>query len=86
MDISLILTVVLAVAALFCFIKLLSAPIRFIFKFIFNMVSGFLILLVCEIVLGFFNISIGINLINCLIAGICGIPGVVVLLLVQILL
>lgn len=86
MDISLILTVILAVAALFCFIKLLSAPIRFIFKFIFNMASGFLILLVCEIVLGFFNISIGINLINCLIAGICGIPGVVVLLLIQILL
>lgn len=86
MDLTLILTVVLAVAALYCFIKIISAPMRFIFKFIVNMASGFLILVVCEIVLGFFNISVGINLFNCLVAGICGIPGVIVLLLIQILL
>lgn len=86
MDLTLILTIVLAVAALYCFIKLISAPMRFIFKFIVNMISGFLILLVCEIILGFFNLSIGITLFNCLVAGICGIPGVVVLLLIQILL
>lgn len=86
MNTSVILTAVLAIAALYCFIKLISAPMRFIFKFIVNMASGFLILLVSEIVLGFFNISIGINALNCLIAGICGIPGVVVLLLLKILL
>ena len=86
MDLSLILTIILVVAALYCFIKLISAPMRFILKFIFNMISGFIILLVCEIVLGFVDISIGINALNCFIAGICGIPGVVVLLLIEFLL
>lgn len=81
-----IMTVALIGAALFCFIKLISAPVRLIFKFIINMVSGFCILLVTEFILGFFDISVGINLFNCLVAGICGIPGVIVLVLVKLLL
>lgn len=81
-----ILTAVLIGAALFCFIKLISAPVRLIFKFIINMVSGFVILLVTEFVLGFFDISIGMSLFNCLVAGVCGIPGVIVLVLLNILL
>lgn len=85
MDISVILTLVLVVAALYCFIKLISAPLKMFFKFIINMVSGFLILFVTEIILGFFDISLGMNLINCLIAGICGIPGVVVLIILKLL-
>ena len=83
---SFVLTIVLIVAALYCFIKLISAPLRFLWKFAINMASGFLILLVCEIVLGFFDLSIGINLFNCLVAGICGIPGVVVLLILKLML
>lgn len=86
MDVSMILTAILIGAALFCFIKLISAPVRLIFKFVINMVSGFLILLVTEFILGFFNISIGMSLFNCLVAGICGIPGVIVLVLINILL
>ena len=86
MDVSMILTAILIGAALFCFIKLISAPVRLIFKFVINMVSGFLILLFTEFILGFFNISIGMSLFNCLVAGICGIPGVIVLVLINILL
>lgn len=86
MDISMILTVVLIAAALFCFIKLISAPVRLLFKFIINMVSGFAILLVTDLVLGFFDLSIGISLFNLLVAGVCGIPGVIVLVLVTLLL
>lgn len=86
MDMSMIMTAVLIGAALFCFIKLISAPVRMIFKFIINMVSGFVILLVTEFVLGFFDLSIGFSVINCLIAGVCGIPGVIVLVFVKLLL
>lgn len=86
MDLSFILTIVLIAAALFCFIKLISAPVKLIFKFIINMVSGFLILLVTDIILGFFDISLGMSLFNCLVAGICGIPGVVVLVILKLLL
>lgn len=86
MDMSMILTLVLAAAALFCFIKLISAPVRLIFKFIINMVSGFVILLITEFVLGFFDISLGFSIFNCLVAGVCGIPGVIVLVLIKLLL
>ena len=86
MDMSMILTVVLIAAALFCFIKLISAPVRLIFKFVINMVSGFVILLVTELVLGFFDISLGFTIFNCLVAGVCGIPGVIVLVLIKLLL
>lgn len=81
-----ILTVALIAAALFCFIKLISAPVRLIFKFVINMVSGFVILLVTELVLGFFDISLGFTIFNCLVAGVCGIPGVIVLVLIKLLL
>ena len=85
MDISMILTAVLVGAALFCFIKLISAPVRLIFKFIINMVSGFIILLITEFILCFFNLSIGFSVFNCLVAGVCGIPGVIVLVLINLL-
>lgn len=81
-----ILTVVLIAAALFCFIKLISAPVKLIFKFIINMVSGFVILLITELVLGFFDISLGFSIFNCLVAGVFGIPGVIVLVLIKLLL
>ena len=86
MDTSLILVVVLIAAALYCFIKLLAAPMKLLWKFVLNVASGFLILLLCEFVLGFFDISLGITVFNCLVAGVCGIPGVVVLILLKILL
>ena len=86
MDMSMILTVVLIAAALFCFIKLISAPVKLIFKFIINMVSGFVILLITELVLGFFDISLGFSIFNCLVAGVFGIPGVIVLVLIKLLL
>ena len=71
---------------MFCFIKLISAPVKLIFKFIINMVSGFVILLITELVLGFFDISLGFSIFNCLVAGVFGIPGVIVLVLIKLLL
>ena len=71
--------------AVFAFIKLISAPIRLIFKLLLNMVSGFFLLLIAEIICGFFDFSIGITAVNCLISGVLGIPGVILLVLAKIL-
>ena len=80
-----ILTIVFIGLCVFAFIKILAAPIKGILKFILNMATGFLLLLAAEFILGFFNFSIGINFINCLTAGILGIPGVILLVLLKIL-
>jgi len=63
--------------------KLLSLPFRLVRKLTWNSLIGFLMLsafnLVAELLLGF---SLDINLIHTLVAGLFGIPGVVVLVII----
>ena len=66
------------------FLKLLSAPLKLAIKLMLHAALGFLLLLVEEIIGGFFDFSLGINLINCLVAGILGIPGVIILVLIKV--
>lgn len=63
--------------AVYVLIKMLLAPIKWIFKFLLNAASGFLLLLLANFISGFFNFTIPVNLITCLIAGIFGIPGTI---------
>ena len=65
--------------------KILAAPIRLVFKLLLNAVCGFLLLIVVNIISGFFFFFIEINLINVLIAGCFGIPGALLLVLLKIL-
>lgn len=83
---STILTLLFLGLCIFAFIKLLAAPMKLIFKLILNMASGFLLLVVAEFICGFFDFSIGITAVNCLISGFLGIPGVVLLVLMKVLL
>ena len=80
-----VLTVLFVVLAVYVFVKLLSAPIKKIFKFLLHMLSGFLLLLLAEFICGFFDFSIGINYVNILVSGILGIPGVILLVLMKLL-
>ena len=64
--------------------KIAAAPIKLIFKLLLNALSGFLLLLLANLVSGFFDFSITINFINCLISGVFGIPGVAFLVLLKI--
>lgn len=81
MDISTILIIVIAAAAFLLFIKILRKPIRFIFKLLLNALFGFIGLFIINFFGDIFGISIAINLVNALIVGILGIPGVILLLL-----
>ena len=83
---SKILTIAFIVLCIYAFIKLIAAPMKIIFKLLLNMVSGFLLLLVAEFICGFFDFSIGITAVNCLVSGFLGIPGVILLVLMKILL
>ena len=74
----------IAIAALsvFLIVKLLAAPIRGLIKFLLHAALGLAILLAVNFIGGYFGFFIPINWITALVAGIGGIPGVVLLVLV----
>jgi inhibitor of the pro-sigma K processing machinery len=63
--------------------RLLLAPIKIVLRLIYNGILGGLLLIIVNFVGGFFNINIGINPITAIVTGILGIPGVVLLLVLQ---
>ena len=62
---------------------LLKAPLRWFMKLLLNMAIGIVMLFVFNFIGGFFDFSLGINALNALVAGILGIPGVILLVLVK---
>ena len=78
-----VLIIAAVVLAVILFIKLISKHIRSIFKFLFNTALGFVLLWL----INFFGDPIGLyiemNIINAVIVGLLGIPGVILLLLVK---
>ena len=62
---------------------LLVIPIKLIFRLIANGIMGGILLLIVNLIGGFIGLSLIINPITAIIAGILGIPGVVLLLIIQ---
>ena len=75
-----ILLIVGCIFALYVLLKIIAAPIKLIFKFLLNALVGFVLLFLANIVSSFFDFSIPINLISCLISGVFGISNSLVLL------
>ena len=66
-------------------IKILSAPIRFIFKMALNALLGFVVLFIFNFFGDFIGLNIPVTLVSALITGFFGVPGVLFLVLLQIL-
>lgn len=81
--IALIFLLIGAAMSMVVVVKIAAAPIGLMFKLLLNALSGFLLLLLANFVSGFFDFSISINFINCLITGAFGIPGVAFLILLK---
>lgn len=77
--------IVLAVLAalVILLLKILKKPIRLLFKLLVNTVFGFIGLAVINLVGGFFGVTLGVNLLNALVVGVFGLPGVALLLIVK---
>lgn len=74
---------VICVLLLVLFIGLLAKPLKWIFKLLLNALSGFIALILLNFIGGFFGFALTINLINCLVAGFLGLPGVILLILLK---
>ena len=64
-------------------IRVFRTPLRLALKLLCNTLLGFLALWVVSLTSGFTGIALGLNLWNALVIGVMGLPGFVLLLLVQ---
>jgi len=73
----------LAVFLLAALLRIFKAPLRLALKLLINTLLGFLALYLAGLAAPLTGITLGLNLWNALIVGILGLPGFVLLLLVQ---
>lgn len=84
MDLSQKLIVgLLAVFLLAALFRIFKAPLRLALKLLLNTFLGFLALYLVGLTAPWTGITLGLNLWNALIIGVLGLPGFVLLLLVQ---
>ena len=75
----------LGLLVLFTLGKLLLWPVKLIMKLLINGVVGGILLLIVNLIGGLIGLEIKINIINSLIAGIFGVPGVIFIIIWQLL-
>lgn len=80
---AIIFLLIAAVLSAVVVFKIAAAPIKLIFKLLLNALSGFLLLLLTNLISGFFDFSVPINLFSCILSGAFGIPGVALIILIQ---
>ena len=78
-----IIAVLLAAFFLIALLRIFSTPLRIALRLLFNTLLGFLALWIVNLTAGFTGIALGFNVLNALLIGILGVPGFVMLLLVQ---
>ena len=64
-------------------LKILTKPIRWIFKLLLNAAFGFVLLFLVNFFGDPVGIYIGVNFVNALVAGFLGVPGVILLVLLK---
>lgn len=76
---------ILAAIVVICILllKILAKPIKLAFKLLINAGFGFLILFVVNFFGDFVGFSLGVSFINALVAGVLGVPGVILLVLIK---
>ena len=86
MDFSVIVVIAAIVLAVIVVLRILAKPIRFIFKLLINTVLGFVLLWLVNFFGGGLGIALELSLLNALVVGLLGIPGVLLLLAIHFLL
>ena len=84
MDVKMLIVYIACIIGIFIIGKIFIVPIKVIMKLILNTILGAILLYIINIRGASFNFHIGINLITTLVTGILGIPGVILLILLQI--
>lgn len=83
MPVPTIFSFILGLILLYIVGLLLVIPIKILIKLLINGLIGGLLLFVFNLVGGIFGLSILINPLNAIIVGILGVPGVILILILQ---
>ncbi|WP_055078412.1 pro-sigmaK processing inhibitor BofA family protein [Lagierella massiliensis] len=78
-----IVTIIIAVVLMMLFFGILGFSIKAFGKLIINSISGILLLIIFNFIGGIFGITLDLTFLNAIVAGIFGIPGIIVLLLLK---
>ncbi|MBQ3201308.1 MAG: pro-sigmaK processing inhibitor BofA family protein [Clostridia bacterium] len=86
MPVNTIVAFAVGLLILWILCKILSFPVKVIGKLIVNALVGAVVLFLFNLIGGFFGLSIPINALSAIITGILGVPGVILLLIFQMIL
>ena len=78
-----IVIAIIAIIALLVFFKILGTSMKWILKLLLHAICGFVVLFIVNVFGGIVGINLELNLINAVVAGALGMPGVVLLLIVK---
>lgn len=78
-NVKLIIYGIIGIVILYFVLKLLKLP----FKILINGIFGVILLYVANLIGANYGVTVGINIVTALIAGILGIPGVIALFIFQ---
>ena len=78
-----IIAALLAGFFIIALLRVFSAPLRIALRLLLNTLLGFLALWAVHLTVGITGIALGLNLWNALVVGVLGVPGFLLLLLVQ---
>lgn len=84
MDVNNILILVGCAVAIFIVGKIFLFPIKKILKLVFNTLIGGVIIYIINLIGASFGFHIGLNVVTSLIVGILGIPGAILLIVLEI--
>lgn len=82
-SLNLAIYVVIGALLLWLIIKIFATPIKWAFKLLINALLGFVVLFVFNYLGGFIGLSITVGWLSAIVAGVLGIPGIILLLLIE---
>ena len=80
---NLAIYVIIGGLLLWLIIKIFATPIKWALKLLLNAVLGFVMLFVFNFLGGFSGLSITVGWLSAIVAGVLGIPGIILLLLIE---
>ncbi|HHX74247.1 MAG TPA: pro-sigmaK processing inhibitor BofA [Firmicutes bacterium] len=78
-----VIAVIFGLFVLYYLLRLLAAPARLLLRVLLTGAAGAVVLFVFNLAAGFFGLALGINAATSLIVGFMGLPGLVMLIVVQ---
>ena len=80
-----IITFAIPILLLVLLVKILFTPMKWIFKLVLHALTGFVCLWLLNSVSGFTGLELPINAVTTLISGVFGVPGIAVIVLLELL-